>query len=109
MLACRRLGMAPVHTISCQANAPRNLRYAINKLLAGISSGEYFGGPDDPLFGTGEGSGASGAIWLALVVILLNCLDRLSKEDNIPDLSFSDPWNKLSEAWRVGAFVDDTN
>ena len=107
MLACRRLGM-PVHTVSCQANALRNLRYAI-KLLAGISAGEYFGEPDDPLFGTGQGSGASGAIWLALVVILLNCLDRLSTEDNIPGLSFSDPWNEFLEAWRVGAFVDDTN
>ena len=107
MLACRRLGM-PVHSISCQANALRNLRYAI-KLLAGIFSGEYSGEPDDPLFGTGQGSGASGAIWLALVVILLNCLDRLSNDDNIPGLSFSDPWSEILEAWRVGAFVDDTN
>ena len=96
MLTCQCLGMH-VHTTSCQANTLRKLRYAI-KLLAGISSGEYFGGPDDPLFGTDHGSGASGTILLALVVILLNCINRLSKEDNVPGLSFSDPWNELLEA-----------
>jgi hypothetical protein len=42
-------------------------------------------------------------------VILLNSLDRISSEDNIPGLAFSDPWNDFSEQWRVGAFVDDTN
>jgi hypothetical protein len=54
-----------------------------DKITSGVSSGAYFGEPDDPLFGAGQGSEASRAIWLALVVILLNCLDRLSKEDNI--------------------------
>ncbi len=46
--------------------------------------------------------------WLCLVV-LLNSLDCISSEDNIPSLAFSDPWQEISEAWRVGAFVDDTN
>ncbi len=60
------------------------------------------------LFGTGQGSGASPAIWLGLVVILLNSLDRMSREDAIPALSFTDPWGDMMESWRVGAFVDDT-
>ena len=33
----------------------------------------------------------------------------MSKEDEIPGLDFCDPWNDISESWRVGAFVDDTN
>jgi hypothetical protein len=107
MLACRRLGV-PRTAIACQANVLRNMRYAV-KQLTGISTKEYFGTLADPLFGTGQGSGASPAIWLALVVILLNCLDRLSKDEQIPGLSFADPWEDFEANWRVGAFVDDTN
>ena len=43
------------------------------------------------------------------MVILLNTLDRLSTERNIPGLAFMDPWSEIFEQWRVGAFVDDTN
>ena len=107
MLACRRLGM-PRCAIACQATCLQNMRYAI-KQVTGISINEYFSTLLEPLFGTGQGSGASPAIWLCLVVILLNSLDRISKEDGIPGLSFTDPWNELLAAWRVGAFVDDTN
>ena len=107
MLACRRLGM-PTHAIACQAEALRKMRYAV-KQVAGISLLEYIGTLLDPLFGTGQGSGASPAIWLALVVILLNSLDRLSNEYQIPGLAFHDPWNDIFETWRFGAFVDDTN
>jgi hypothetical protein len=85
-----------------------NMRYAI-KQLTGVSLNEYFGTPDEPLFGTGQGSGASGANWLCFAVILLNCPDRISQEDNIPGFSFADPWNEMLAAWRVSAFVDDTN
>ena len=107
MMACRRAGM-PKHATACQANALCNMRYAI-KQLTGISPKSDSGTPEDPLFGTGQGSGASGATWLRLAVILLNCLDRLSKEDDIPGMFFADPWNEILAAWRVSAFVDDTN
>ena len=60
---------------------------------------EYTGTDDEPLFGTGQGSGASLAIWLGLVVNLLNSLDRMSSEDGIPSLSFVDPWSGFNEAW----------
>ena len=63
----------------------------------------------EALFGTGQGSSASPAIWLGLVVILLNALDRISDDEDIPGLDFSDPWNDFRTRWRVGAFVDDTN
>ena len=109
MICCQRLGM-PRNAINCQATMFCLLRYAV-KHAAGILAAEYFGTLEDPLFGTGQGSaGSSGAIWLCLVVVLLlNCLDRLSAEDQIPGLKFSDPWNEIVEQWRVGAFVDDTN
>ena len=107
MLACRRASMPKLAT-ECQANALKNMRYAI-KQLTGVSLNAYSGTNDGPLFGTGQGSGASGATWLCLAVILLNRLDRISKEDNIPGFSFADPWNEILAAWRVSAFVDDTN
>ncbi|KAI2513930.1 hypothetical protein MHU86_314 [Fragilaria crotonensis] len=107
MLACRRLGM-PENAIKCQAETLRLMRYLV-KHAYGISPMEYSSTETEPLFGTGQGSGASPAIWLGLVVILLNALDRISDEDDIPGLAFQDPWNEFSAKWRVGAFVDDTN
>ena len=99
----------PRNAINCQSTVLRLLRYAV-KHAAGISAAEYFGTLEDPLFGTGQGTGSSGAIWLCLlVVLLLNCLDRLSPEDQIPGLKFSNPWNEIIEHWRVGAFVNNTN
>jgi hypothetical protein len=84
------------------------MKYAV-KHMYGISANHDTSSLAEPLFGTGQGSGASPAIWLSLVVILLNSLDCMSKEDNIPALSFSDPWKEILAEWRVGAFVDDTN
>ena len=107
MIACRRLGM-PDNAIRCQAEVLRQMHYSI-KHSYGISSRSYTGTEAEPLFGTGQGSGASPAIWLGLVVILLNSLDRMSCEDDIPGLDFADPWSDFRVRWRVGAFVDDTN
>jgi hypothetical protein len=102
MMASRRLGMT-AHATRCQAATLRQMKYSV-KHAFGTSTLHYTGSDDAPLFGTGQGSGASPAIWLGVVVIL-----RISSEDNIPGLAFSDPWNDFSEQWRVGAFVDDTN
>jgi hypothetical protein len=107
MMACQRLGMPP-HAIKCQADTLLHMKYSV-KHAYGVSSAHYKSTAAKPLFGTGQGSGASPAIWLGVVVILLNALDRISHEDNIPGLIFSDPWNDITERWRVGAFVDDTN
>ena len=104
-MACCRAGMPK---LASEANALRNMHYAI-KQLTGISLNEHCGTPEEPLFGTGQGSGASGATWQCLAVTLLDCLDRLSKEDGTPGLSFADPWNEILTSWRASAFVDDTN
>ena len=107
MMACRRLGM-PTNAIRCQAEALQKMKYTV-KTMHGLAPLQYNSSDSSPLFGTGQGSGASPAIWLSLVVVLLNALDRMSAEDSIPGLSFQDPWGEFSAAWRVGAFVDDTN
>ena len=107
IVSCRRLGM-PRSAIQCQAETLRLMKYSV-KHVYGTSPQQYTSSDTEPLFGTGQGSGASPAIWLGLVVILLNALDRMSTEDEIPGLDFADPWNDFRATWRVGAFVDDTN
>jgi hypothetical protein len=84
------------------------MRYAV-KHVYGISSTEYHSTLLEPLFGTGQGSGASPAIWLSLVTVLLNAYDQLADDYDIPGLAFNDPWQELSAKWHIGAFVDDTN
>lgn len=98
----------PTNAIKCQADALAQMKYAV-KTAHGISPAQYSSTISEPLFGTGQGSGASPAIWLGLVVVLLNSLDRMSREESIPALTFLDPWGEMLESWRVGAFVDDTN
>jgi hypothetical protein len=107
MMACRRLGM-PTSAIRCQADALLFMRYAV-KHVYGISETEYSSTLLEPLFGTGQGSGASPAIWLSLVTILLNAFDRLATAYNVQGLEFDDPWKEISVNWHIGAFVDDTN
>ena len=82
MIACRRLGM-PDNAIRCQAETLLKMKYAV-KHVYGVSQEQYSSTALEPLFGTGQGSGASPAIWLSLVVVLLNSLDRMSTEDGIP-------------------------
>jgi hypothetical protein len=89
MMAFRRLGM-PENAIRCQADTFKHMKYAV-KHMYGVSSKQYFGSESEPHFGTRQGSGASPAIWLSLVVVLLNAFDRMSKEDDIPGLEFCDP------------------
>ena len=107
MIACQRLGM-PSSAIRTQAESLRLMRYAI-KHAYGVSEDEYQGTIFEPLFGTGQGSGSSPAIWLGLVVILLNAFDCMAAEEKITGFEFEDPWNEIAAAWHVGAFVDDTN
>jgi hypothetical protein len=49
------------------------MTYAV-KHRYGVSDSYYESTETEPLFGTGQGSGASPAIWLGVVVILLNAL-----------------------------------
>ena len=103
MLAARKCGM-PACAIRTHADALRFMRYTV-KTVYGISKENYHGTIFAPLFGTGQGSGASPAIWLSLVVILLQTLDRL-----IPDrINFQSVSGDLVHSRLVDAFVDDTS
>ena len=73
MLAARRCGM-PINAIRRHSEALQFMKYTI-KTIYGISEENYAGTPFEPLFGTGQGSGASPAVWLTLVVLLLHTLD----------------------------------
>jgi len=84
----------PSSAIQCQADALLFMQYAV-KHIYGISATEFHSTILEPLFGTGQqGSGASPAIWLSLVTVLLNAFDHLvALEYNIQGLDFTDPWN----------------
>ena len=61
---------------------------------------------EPPLFGTSQGSGASPAVWLTLLVILLNTIDKELPGDRI---TFLDPIMKKPHSRLADAFVDDTS
>ena len=71
----------------------------------GISNDSYVGTTEEPLFGTGQGSGASPAVWLTLVVVLMNTLDRITKERT----RFRSPDTPSRHDRLIDAFVDDTS
>jgi hypothetical protein len=75
MLAAGRCGM-PENAIKVHANTLHKMKYRV-KTFYGVSDDWYQGTVDAPLFGTGQGSGAYPAVWLTLVVILMNTLDRV--------------------------------
>ena len=102
MLAACKCGM-PINAIRTHTEALFFVKYTV-KTMYGISEENYHGTVFEPLFGTGQGSGASPSVWLSLVVILLQTLDRL-----IPDrVNFSCPSGAVTHKRLADAFVDDT-
>ncbi|KAI2494260.1 hypothetical protein MHU86_20278 [Fragilaria crotonensis] len=103
MLAARRCGM-PKNAIQVHADALHFMQYTV-KTIYGISADNYHGTGFEPLFGTGQGSGASPSVWLTLVVLMLNTLDRI-----IPDrMNFVPIQGQRPHSRLVDAFVDDTS
>ena len=103
MLAAQKCGM-PSHAIRTQADALQFMKYTV-KTVYGISEDNYHGTALSLLFGTGHGSGASPAVWLSLVVIVLQTLDQL-----IPDrVNFSSLSGDIAHSRILDAFVDDTS
>jgi hypothetical protein len=103
MLAARRCGM-PKNAVRLHAEALQFMRYTV-KTAYGVSESNYSGTPFAPLFGTGQGSGASPAVWLSLVVLLLHAFDRI-----VPHRMHFDPIaGGRSHSRSSDAFVDDTS
>jgi hypothetical protein len=103
MLAARRCGM-PRNAIRLHADALRFMKYTV-KTMYGISTENYHGTPFAPLFGTGQGSGASPAVWLSLIVLLLHTFDRMIPHRmNFVPISGAREHSRSSDA-----FVDDTS
>jgi hypothetical protein len=103
MTAARRCGM-PDNAIRVHANTLEGMKYKV-KTAFGISEEYYTSKPKEPLFGTGQGSGASPAVWLTLVVVLMNTLDRITLER----IKFRSPDSLDHHQRLTDAFVDDTS
>ncbi|KAI2512852.1 hypothetical protein MHU86_1641 [Fragilaria crotonensis] len=102
MLAARRCGM-PEQSVQTHADVLRLMHYTV-KTVHGVSENNYSGTAFEPLFGTGQGSGASPAAWLSLIVIMLNTFERLIPER----MTFVSPDGSITNSRVVDAFVDDT-
>jgi hypothetical protein len=103
MLAARRCGM-PNNAVQIHADTLERMQYKV-KTAFGISTNHYSSEPGKPLFGTGQGSGASPAVWLTLIVILMNTLDRITRER----IRFRSPDSPMRHQRLTDAFVDDTS
>ncbi|KAI2497437.1 hypothetical protein MHU86_17041 [Fragilaria crotonensis] len=102
MLAARRCGM-PNEAVRTHAKSLELMQYMV-KTVYGVSNTSYKGTTLEPLFGTGQNSGASPAVWLSLVVVLLNTLEKV-----VPDrISFRSVDGTITHQRLVDAFVDDT-
>ena len=94
----------PGNAVRIHADTLQHMQYKV-KTIFGISNEYYEGDKQRPLFGTGQGSGASPAVWLTLVVVLMNTLDRLTKER----VRFRSPDSPMHHQRLIDAFVDDTS
>ena len=90
--------------ITLHAATLQQMRYRV-KTQYGVSDNSYTGTHDEPLFGTGQGSGASPAAWLTLVVVLMKAMEASTQER----IRFGSPDNADDQHARLlDAFVDDT-
>jgi hypothetical protein len=94
----------PDNAVWVHANTLEQMKYKV-KTAFGSSDASYTGKPGEPLFGTGQGSEASPAVWLTLVVVLMNTLDRITQER----ISFRSPDAPDHHNRLIDAFVDDTS
>jgi len=79
------------------------MKYYI-KTKHGISEAYYRATNSYWLFGTGQGSGASPAVWLTISVILLSALTALASVS----MKFMDPWYDIFDEQNADGYVDDS-
>jgi hypothetical protein len=84
MIACRRLGVS-TEAVLIQSITLLLMAYHL-KTARGVSAGSYRSTMEDPIFGSGQGSCASPALWLAISILLIHAL-RLAG----PGVTFRNP------------------
>jgi hypothetical protein len=102
MLTAQRLGMPPT-PIATHAGVLASTRYVVKTAL-GVSDSYIQSFPGSLLFGTGQGSGASPAVWLTLSTLMLDTL-----RDLVPrGMSYKSPDRTIHVERYSDAFVDNT-
>jgi hypothetical protein len=102
MIVARRLGM-PTTVINTHAGVLQAMAYTICTVF-GESAAFMQGTAESPVFGTGQGSGASPAVWLTLSIVLLEALWQSSPRD----MHFETPSGTVRVERHLDAFVDNT-
>jgi hypothetical protein len=93
------------NVVSTHVEALQLIKYAI-KTIHGVTKTKYHGTPFEYLFDTGQGSGASPSVWLTLVVILMNTIDKLLTPES---MHFQSTKGTIKYSQRADAFVDNTS
>jgi len=101
MIAALRLNL-PKSGAKMHGGALKRMPYYI-KTKHGISEAYYRATNSYRLFGTGQGSGASPAVWLTISVILLAALTALASVL----MKFMDPWHNIFDERNADVYVDD--
>jgi hypothetical protein len=94
----------PENAVVLHGETLQNTHYKV-KTMHGVSDAAYHGTPSKPLFGTGQGSVASPAVWLTLLVIFMNTLERIITER----IYFASLDTSYKHSQILDAFVDDTS
>jgi hypothetical protein len=102
MLASRRFGV-PKEVTACNARTLEEAKYHIRTKL-GVSSTGYQHSEENPIFGTGQGSANSPAIWCFILSLLYQCYDTLA----VPASYCSLDRTARVDLGMIG-FVDDSN
>ena len=103
MIASRKFGVsAPVTQTNVETL--KNARFHIRTELLGLSETSYSHSTQNPIYGTGQGSGNSPMIWCFISSILFDCCEQQAFSANYCNPDYS---NHLDLSM-IG-FVDDTN
>ena len=100
-LLARRFGMSK-ELCKIHGDTLHHMLYYVATAL-GISERLYQHLPDSPIFGTGQGSCASPAVWLIICSILFECHQKASH-----GAEYSTPDKNLKLKLSMAVFVDDT-
>ena len=86
-----------------QAKAIRQMQFRIKTAL-GISQDYYEDSNNEPLHGSGQGSGSSGPIWLFISSIIMDCFEDIASGMTMTNIDAT----TTTKQW-IDGFVDDTS